>query len=160
MTDIPFLIESLSNSPIVLKNLVESIPESRLKAQRIPGKWTIHENACHLAQAEPMLLDRFKAFQKTVTPQFKSFVPGKTVSSDDLILRDLGTEMKRFADLRAKTVALLNEFNPGLWSRSAIHEEYSDYNPYILLRHIAMHDYHHMYTIETLWLTQDNYLNS
>lgn len=43
-------------------------------------------------------------------------------------------------------------------SRSARHPEYTLYTPYVMLRHMMMHDYLHMYRIEELWLTRPEYL--
>ena len=44
------------------------------------------------------------------------------------------------------------------WTRKAKHKEYIEYTPYIMLRHILMHDHFHMYRIEELWLTTDEFL--
>ena len=46
----------------------------------------------------------------------------------------------------------------GTWQKTATHPEYAQYSFYILVRHILMHDHWHMYRMEELWLTRDEYL--
>ncbi|MDA0195055.1 MAG: hypothetical protein O2951_08420 [Bacteroidetes bacterium] len=55
-------------------------------------------------------------------------------------------------------VSLVKSFENDLWSKTAVHPEFNKYSHYILLRHAMMHDHFHMYRIEELWLTKDEYL--
>ncbi|MDA1119365.1 MAG: hypothetical protein O2887_02525 [Bacteroidetes bacterium] len=52
----------------------------------------------------------------------------------------------------------MKSFENDLWSKTAVHPEFNKYSHYILLRHAMMHDHFHMYRIEELWLTKDEYL--
>ena len=47
---------------------------------------------------------------------------------------------------------------PADWEKTATHPEYEQYSLIILARHILMHDHWHMYRMEELWLTRDEYL--
>jgi hypothetical protein len=160
MTDIELLLNHLADTPAILTNLLRSIPKSEVKTARIRGKWSIHENACHLAESERMILDRFYVFGKESHPVFTPYLPGKTVSADHLLDLDLDVQMQKFTELRNEMVALLRSFTPDIWSRDATHPEYKEYTPYILLRHILLHDHFHMYRMEELWLTHDAYLRT
>ena len=55
---------------------------------------------------------------------------------------------------------LIREAPPDLWDKNATHPEYGIYTPEIMIRHIMIHDYLHMYRIEELWLTKPEYLPS
>lgn len=158
MTEKETLLTSLSNTPFLLRQFVNQIPGNLLKKRRKPGKWTIHENACHIAQAEIMIYERFKKFEVEDQPEFKPYLPGVTISDEALIDLDLESEMDQFEDRRKQTVELLNRFNKATWNKIGFHNEYNSYTPFILLRHTLMHEYLHMYRMEELWLTKEAYL--
>ena len=158
MNTITPLIDCLDQSPPILNDLIAGIPSEILKQRRIPGKWCIHEHACHLAQAEEMILQRFKSFKNLEYPEFQPFLPGETVSSDHLIYLNLDESIRMYAINRKKLIDLVNSFDESIWNKKATHHEYIEYNALILLRHTLMHDHFHMYRIEELWLTKDEFL--
>ena len=57
------ILDVMRQAPILLRELIKEIPTELLKAQRIPHKWTIHEHACHLAEAQDMMIERFTIFK-------------------------------------------------------------------------------------------------
>lgn len=154
MKDLNNIIIGLEQSPAILKHMITDIPTVMLKVQRRKGKWTIHENACHLAQAEKMINNRFRTFVNEESPTFDPYIPGDTVV-DDLMQLDLEEEIENFITLRKDTVGLLKMFDQSIWKRKAVHPQYTDYDARILARHTLMHDHFHMYRIEELWLTKD-----
>ena len=158
MRDIDLLIQGLASTPEILENLLADIPVEKLKQERIKNKWTIHEHVCHIAQAEEMIYNRFNEFNQKVTPQFNAYLPGKTVETSGFIYLDAKDELEHFKTERAKTLHLIKNFSLDMWERKACHEEYREYGAYILLRHVLMHDFFHMYRIEEMWLTKDEFL--
>ena len=147
------MINALSHSPAILADMLRDIPADLRKQHRRPGKWSIHEHTCHLAQADLMILERFRTFAREEHPVFTLYLPGTTVE-DNLMDLDLEEQMASFTHSRATMVELLNSYSSNVWERSAEHPEYTQYSPYILLRHTLMHDHFHMYRIEELWLTR------
>jgi len=126
--------------------------------ERIPGKWTIHEHAAHLADVQPMLINRFEIFKNNPEPEFKPYLPGVTLDDKHLAKMDLEKVVDDFETLRKELLALLNTFSESDWAKPGKHPEYSTYNAHILVRHVLMHDHFHMYRIEELWITQDDFL--
>ncbi len=157
MENLETILKNLSQTPSVLTIFIGDIPHEKWHQRRKPTKWTIHENACHLTVAEEMIFKRFQQFQKEEQPVFKPYLPDQTVKVDFSAL-DLIEQLGKFSKSRNDTMALLRTFDEHTWSRPAIHEEYETYNAAILARHTLMHDYFHMYRIEELWLTKDEYL--
>lgn len=157
MTDLDKLMAGLENTPSILGNLLDGIPNELLKERRKTGKWSIHENVCHLAGAEKMLIERFMIFKNEKNIKFEPYLPGKNVSDDHLISLDMHEEFDSFSKLRAEMVEFLGTYDQETWYKNAEHPEYFEYNPYILLRHVLMHDHFHMYRIEELWLTKDEF---
>ncbi len=157
MQDIQMLIDTLEKGPVFLQNLLASIPPSLLKERRKKGKWSIHEHACHLPVAEQMIQQRYRRFLQEDRPDFASYIPGETVE-DNLIDDNLEQAITKLVTMREETIDLLRSFQQDDWLKKADHEEYTDYGAYILLRHHVMHDHFHMYRIEELWITRDEYL--
>ncbi|MDC8004693.1 DinB family protein [Aureisphaera galaxeae] len=158
MKDRKELIQGLQNSPVILRIFCENVDAQRRIEIRITGKWTLHEHVCHLAEAEKMIYDRFQTFKNDPNPNFTPYLPGETVTEEDLIHRDLEVALSDFEMLRAQTVQLVGSFGADVWSKKAVHPEYERYDAHILLRHVLMHDFFHMYRMEELWLTKEEYL--
>lgn len=153
-------MEVLEKAPDFLEELIEKIPEKRLKIRRKPGKWSIHEHACHLSDSQKMILDRFQTFKEVKNPEFTPFIPGTDDTPDDhLSNMDLQKALRDFRTDRNNMLKLLDTFTEDDWQNQASHPEYEKYNPKLFLRHVMLHDQFHMYRIEQLWLTRDEYLN-
>jgi uncharacterized damage-inducible protein DinB len=159
MRDIPDLLEGLRRSPKILSELIETIPENRLDLRRGSGFWTIAEHAVHLAQVQPMLLDRMNRFVAEDHPEFVPYMPSEEQDAPDVPVRmGMSEALEQFLQYRHKQIVLLEHVNENIWQRKGKHPEYDHYSLYILVRHTLMHDHWHMYRIEELWLTKDAYL--
>jgi hypothetical protein len=156
--DLDLMLGSLGNGPGLLSGLMEKVPEDVRKLHRIPGKWCVHAHACHIVDVQPMLMERLKRFLAEASPAFAPFLPDGTDGETPLLAMDLREQMRRFPGLRAELLETIRSAPAGLWGKRASHPEYSAYTPEILVRHILMHDALHMYRIEELWLTRDEYL--
>ncbi|MDQ1331550.1 MAG: hypothetical protein QG578_1818 [Thermodesulfobacteriota bacterium] len=159
MQEIRDLIETLRRSPRILSEFVNTIPEDKLDLRRGESFWTVAEHISHLAQVQPMLLERFERFMNEDRPEFVPYTPGKAKEEPDTPPRMTMTfALDQFACYREKQLLLLEKADDRTWKKTATHPEYESYSFYILARHLLMHDYWHMYRMEELWLTRDAYL--
>lgn len=158
MDDVKTLLKGLELSPSILRGLLAQIPEEALKVRRKQRKWSIHEHACHIVDVQPMILERFQTFREEVKPVFRPYLPGTTDFDDHLMELELTEMLQKFEDYRKKLLKMIAGFNSFLLEKKGYHLEYKEFTPHIFLRHVLMHEHHHMYQIETLWLTEDKYL--
>jgi len=159
MQDIQDLLEGLRRAPKILSEFVKTIPEGKMDLRRGEGFWTVAEHVGHLAQVQPMLLDRFQRFMNEDHPEFVPYIPGNGKDEPDTPPRlNITTALGQFAQYRNKQLELLESADDITWQKTATHPEYETYSLKILTRHTLMHDYWHMYRIEELWLTRDAYL--
>lgn len=159
MEDIRDLLEGLRRAPKIFSEFAKTIPKSKLDLRRGDGFWTIAEHISHLAQVQPMLLERLERFVSEEQPEFKPFIPGSEAEEPDTPARmSMVSALEQFTSFRDKQIALLEKIDDLTWKKIAIHPEYESYSLYILTRHVLMHDYWHMYRMEELWLTKDAYL--
>jgi hypothetical protein len=157
--DIRYLLEGLRRTPNILSEFVKAIPEDKRNLRRGEGFWTIAEHVSHLAQVQPMLLERFKRFINEDHPEFVPYIPGN--GKDKPVFprsMDMTSALEQFIHYRNEEFVPLENTENITWQKIATHPEYEHYSLTILARHVLMHDYWPMYRIEELWLTREAYL--
>lgn len=130
-------------------------PESNLKRRPQPGRWSVHEHACHLAAVEPLFFERLNLMLSRPHPTVVPYDPSEADQAGALLELDLGTQLRRFTDERARLVQRLSSLSTDDWSRSADHPQYAPYSIAIMFRHVLMHDMLHAYRMEELALKRD-----
>ena len=158
MKDIPDLLDGLGRASRILSEFVKTIPPDKFNLRRGEGFWTIAEHVSHLAQVQPMLLERLQRFMDEDRPEFVPFIPGDGQAEARPPHMELNAALEAFAHYRGEQISVLEKANEAVWLKTAVHPEYELYSLYILVRHILMHDHWHMYRMEELWLARDAYL--
>lgn len=158
MNSIPDILESLKRSHNILSEFVRSIPDDRLVRKRGDGFWSLAEHVNHLAEVQPMLGERIRRFFEESHPEFVPFFPDEDESALQIVQIDVVAALAAFDRGRREQLKLLQAATPADWEKTATHPEYEQYSLIILARHILMHDHWHMYRMEELWLTRDEYL--
>ena len=69
------IIRSLANTPFILNHLINLIPAERYQQRLVTGKWTIHEQVCHLVDAQSILSERFELFSQSDNPNIMAHEP-------------------------------------------------------------------------------------
>jgi hypothetical protein len=155
------LLKGLARTPALLIDLVASIPEDKRHRRRGDGFWTVAEHVEHLAQVQPMLGERIRRFIEEPRPVFTPYFPPPVEDTppEPEARPDLDAALADFTAGRRGQIRMLEEItDDAVWQRCGEHPEYDDYSLPILVRHILMHDHWHMYRMEELWLTKDEYL--
>jgi len=153
------ILEGLALTPQILRELVEAIPSQHLTVIRRPGFWSIQDHLIHLVDVQPMLYARLVRFRDEEQPEFVPYLPDPTVPPQPKPeLADAGAAVREFGARREKMLARIEAYPRAVWQKTGSHPEYTAYSAFGLLRHILMHDHWHMYRIEELWITRDEFL--
>ncbi len=160
MQDIPDLIQGLERSPHILAQFVNSITKEKLHQRRGDGFWTVAQHVSHLARVQPMLQERLQRFVDEERPSFIPFVPADGETEERPADLDTTDALYAFERCRREQITVLDRAEEADWQKTGSHPEYERYSLYILVRHILMHDFWHMYRIEEIWLTRDSYLTT
>jgi uncharacterized damage-inducible protein DinB len=152
------ILANLANGPTLLRNLLRQIPAELYMEKRIPAKWCIHAHACHLVDVQPLFIDRLERFLREDAPSFIPHIPDGDSGEAPLLKMDLEAQLERFPAIRSEIISIVKRAPDAFWAKRAVHPEYSAYTPAIMIRHLMMHDYLHMYRIEELWIVKDPYL--
>lgn len=146
------ILIALSETPRLLKELITEIDPELYKKKIIRDKWSIHEHATHLAVGDNYgFQKRLKIFSQQEKPTFEP-LSGDNFDKLFFMELDLKKTVNDFFQIRQKTIELAKAFKANDWDKFAIHPEYKMYSPYIMLRHLLMHDHHHLYKIEDMGL--------
>ncbi len=144
------ILNALEDTPRLLKELLSEIDPELYKLELVKGKWSIHENATHIAVTDRYgFQNRLNAFKTQEQPIIKP-LSGDNFEKDFFLKLDLNRTVDAFYNMRQQTIALARAFNENDWHKLAVHPEYKTYTPYIMLRHLLMHDHSHLYKIEDM----------
>ena len=157
MKETNYVIDCLEKTPVILNNLLNQIPENLYKVRRVSNKWCIHEQVCHLIDAQAILRERFLKFSMEDNPLIKSHNPSVSQSEDHYLKMNMSEELAKFPSVRAELVKMLKAFDDLYWSRVGRHEIFHPYNTQILLTHSLNVDYSHLFSIEQLGLTKPGF---
>ena len=149
------LVAALERAPAIVIPLVRQADPSILKQRPAPGEWSIHENACHLAEVHPLFVRRLDLMLAETDPLITSYDPGRDDPDDALLKLELEASLRRFEEDRARLVGRLRRLSVADWGRTARHDEYNSYSVFTMFRHLALHDFHHAYRIEELMFRRD-----
>lgn len=149
------LVGAFERAPVIVVPLMHEANPAILKRRPAPGEWSIHENACHLAEVHPLFFRRLDLMLSETNPAIKSYDSGRDDSDDALLKLDLADAPRRFEEDRGRLIARLRQLHPEDWMRTAQDDEYNSYSVFTMFRHLALHDFHHAYRIEKLLLRKD-----
>ncbi len=150
--EIEILLSILENSHASLTHLLEQIDPARYSQHRLEGKWSIHDQVCHLADAQVILHSRFQQFIEEDEPEIRSYDPGNDRTFSD---RDMESEIDRYRKDRIKMVGKLREQAIGFWNKQGTHPAFHPYGSRVLLNHCLNVDYAHFFSVEQLGLTKN-----
>ena len=151
------LIQILKDTPEVISNYISLISKEEMEIKRGENFWTVKEHLIHLDYVQDILFNRILKFKNEEEPKVTPYFP-----ENDKIEKDkfdnVDEILTSYKNKRDKQIKLINELSESDMKKEATHDEYKKYNFEIVLNHILFHDYWHMYRIEELWLTKDEYL--
>lgn len=135
----------------LLRLLVSNIHQG----QPIPGKWSIHEHTCHLAEAHSMMAHCFNIFKTITNATINPYLP-KTENTDNN-LPGPDVSIIKYDSERKSLINFLKSCTAINRKKNGSHPEYKKFIANIFMSHIMMHHHVHSCRIEGCWLTVTSY---
>ncbi len=154
MTAVHYIINCLEKTPVILDHLLNQIPQEQYKLRRVEDKWSIHEQVCHLVDAQTILIERFIKFNREDNPLITSHEPTFERLGDHYLKMNMEKQLSQFPLIRQEMIDMLNGFDNQYWDKMGRHEAFNPYSTRILLGHTLNVDYSHLFSIEQLGLTK------
>lgn len=154
MTDrIKMEMETMRGIPELIGNFIKDVPSERMDLRRSESAWTIREHFLHLVQVQDMLLRRFKLIREQENPVIEPYFP----EDDDINDLTIEDAMEKYRSYRKLQIEEIMKCTDEDFERRAVHKEYNEYSIPILIRHMIFHEYWHMYRIEELLYTKEEF---
>jgi uncharacterized damage-inducible protein DinB len=150
-------LDTFSNIPCIIENYFLNIPQKVLDIKRNESTWTIREHLVHLLGVQEMLLGRMIKIIIESSPKIEPFFPDKENKNDDNKYKNLSVLFEEYKLFRTQQINHLNFLDDTTLDKSADHKEYINYSIRLMVNHMIYHEYWHMYRIEEIWLTKEEY---
>lgn len=151
------LLESaLEGLPRIIKDYTARIPEDELDIRRSREAWTIREHIYHIAGVQPMFHERMLTIKNSERPIITPYNPSQETEEQNRF-GSIEEAFTKYSSVRRKQLEVLSHLTDEEWSKKAEHPQYKEYGMAILLHHMLFHEYWHMYRIEEIWITKDEF---
>lgn len=138
------LIDEYAAGPACLRNAVAGMTGAQWDAAPIPGKWSTRQVICHVADFEPVYVDRMK---RAVAEEFPTIFGG---DPDAFALklayeqRDIEEELQLIEAVRRHMARILRTLPSETFERQVNHSEAGPLTLRQLLTNITHHIPHHV----------------
>jgi len=140
--------EVFRSAPGRLRRSVAGLDPDDLASPGGPGKWSVQEIVCHLADSELVGAVRFRqALSDAPVPHFPAYDQDRWATSLDYASRtppEVARSVGLFETLRGSTASLLDRTEPAGWQRVGFHREWGPISVRQLLELYADHGERHI----------------
>lgn len=137
------LTEAYLAGPAKLREAIGTMTRDQAVARPVPGKWSTLEVVCHLADFEPIYVDRMKRVIAFDNPALLAADENQFAAKLAYHERDLGEELALIELTRKQMARILRTLPDGVATRAGIHNERGSQTLAQLLQSAINHIKHH-----------------
>jgi len=152
------LLKTFQALPEIIQTYFTNIPENLLDKKRNENSWTIREHLYHIVNVQEMLYLRMLKIKDEESPIITPYFPENELEAV-IPYESIKQAFLYYKEIREKQISLINQLAESDFKKEAKHDEYTRYNIPIIINHMIFHEYWHMYRIEDIWLTRDEYFS-
>lgn len=138
------LIVAYENGANELKAAVSNIPLSQLHTRIAPGKWSILEVLCHIADFEIIGSERIRRVLSEDEPTLLNGEPDDFERGLVYHVRDAHEELSLIQKIRSQTARILRHIPSDAWLRRGIHSTDGPLTLRQLIERVTKHIPHHV----------------
>lgn len=142
------MIADYFEGPSQLRLAVADLTDQQLDACPVPGKWSIRQVVCHIADFEPIYADRMKRVIVESQPNLPGGDPNLFAAGLFYEKRAVRQELDVIAAVRRQMVTILQSLQPEDFQRTGVHSRDGALSLETLLKRITNHVPHHLQFIE------------
>lgn len=118
-----YVMTSLQKVPVTTERILKKIDPASFDARPDAERFTIREAISHLADWEPIWLDRFTVGTNTPGATIKVYDEGQLAIDRKYAERDVFAEAARYGEGRKKLLEFFATFQPDDWKKTINHPE-------------------------------------
>lgn len=149
-------LELLRTMPTRIARVLDSMATEAIETKTAPGKWSVREILCHLADCEIAWGWRFRTTYGESNPQLQPFDQDSWARAYQGSGYTVSSARATWTALRQWNITLLNELSPAERRRPATHAELGPLTLWTLVEIAAGHDLHHLAGLEKLAFQQNS----
>jgi uncharacterized damage-inducible protein DinB len=130
--------------PQSLRDAVAGMSREQLVARPIPGKWSVLEVVCHLADTDANIAHRIKRVLSEDRPTFERVQPDRMLAALVYHERDVEEELAFFDFTRRQIRRILAAAPPAAWERTGVVGDRGDRSVAQMLNGAIDHLAHHL----------------
>ena len=139
MSELASLLERFRRGGELIAVVTTGVAGAELDFQPAPGKWSIRQVVCHLADTEIVVADRFRRVIAEDEPTLISFDQNLWTEKLDYHKRKISQAVESFRRLRAENFELIKDQPEEVFQRAGIHSEHGKLTLLQLLATYAAH---------------------
>ena len=139
-----YLFTALEAAPALFDRLLSGLTDEETDRRPDPDRFTIREIMAHLADWEPVFLERLTRMRGEDHPTLPGYDEGQWAIDHGYAQTDWGAQARLFADRRRALVAFLRDCAPADWSRTADRPEIGTLTIESQALLIPLHDTYHL----------------
>lgn len=140
----PYLMPSLELTPSILERIVAIAPKDRYDETTDPNRFTLREAIAHMADWEPIFVQRIQAGIKENGAPVMGIDEGQRAIDQKYENWDLQESVRKFRAARQETVRFLRSLTPEQWQSEVVHNEKGRVNAYDQANMLLGHDIYHI----------------
>jgi hypothetical protein len=149
MSDIPDLLERFRRGAELVAVSITGAAGSELDFAPQPGKWSIRQIVCHLADAEIVASMRFRRVIAEDNPKLEAYDGDAWADRLDYARRKPSQALETFRRIRAENFELLKGLAPEAFERAGVHSDDGPMTLKQLLQGYAEHAESHAAQLRT-----------
>ncbi len=146
-------VKAQAGTPGKLASLTRGLTRTQLLHRPAPGKWSIHEIVCHLADTEVANAWRYRKVLAEDEVGLTAWDQDRWAAGHQYRRQDFRLALEQFRVLRARNLALLKAVGRKAWDRTATHSTFGTLSAGQMVVHLAHHDANHLGQIERIQKT-------
>ena len=138
------LLKQYEQGPDLLKTAVAGVREDQFDQTPVPGKWSIRQVVCHIADFEPVYADRMKRVVVEDNPTMFGGDPDVFAAGLHYEKRSVQAELELISVVRRQMAVILRNTDVEDFQRTGVHSEAGPLTLETLLERITRHIPHHV----------------
>jgi len=138
------LIRDYTDVVAQLKESVAGLSDQQRRSHPVPGKWSVHEVVCHIADFEPISTDRICRVIALDRPSLLGADETEFAKALAYDARDFDEQMQLIEVLRSHTARILRTLPAAAFARVGVHNEAGPLTLEQLLVRVTTHLPHHI----------------
>jgi hypothetical protein len=139
-----YLFPGLELAPLTYERLIGAIPELRWDEKIDPDRFTLREAIAHVADWEPILLERLRTAVESPGSAIEAYDEGQRALDMNYNQTAPLEQVGLFRQKRAETVRFLRGLSTEKWSNTFIHPERGEISVADLANMLLGHDHYHL----------------